>query len=108
MLWRKDSAVRPRFPVGSLGALTEVTARTEEGRKEERTTGEEGRISKDGRRLITPQDIRSFASREKRNSGKRERERWRMPEVRVRESRARAHVETRRSNAKYIRHIRNP
>lgn len=65
MLWRKDSAVRPRFLVGSPGALAEVTARTEEGRKKGRMAGEEGRISKDGRRLITPRDICSFASVER-------------------------------------------
>lgn len=108
--------VRPRFPVGSPGALVEVTARTEEGRKEGRTAGKEGRISKDGRRLITPRDIRSFAS-VGRKGIERERERASAvknaaPRVRVRESRARAHVETRstraRSNAEYIRYARNP
>lgn len=106
--------VRPRFPVGSPGALVEVTARTEEGRKEGRTAGKEGRISKDGRRLITPRDIRSFASVGRKGI---ERERASAvknaaPRVRVRESRARAHVETRstraRSNAEYIRYARNP
>lgn len=78
MLWRKDSAVRPRFLAGSPGALAEVTVRTEEGRKEGRA-GEEGRISKDGRRLITPRDIRSSASVERKGLAGREREkeRWR-------------------------------
>lgn len=75
MLRRKDSAVRPRFPVGSPGALAEVTARTEEGRKEGRMAGEEGRISKDGRRFITPRDIRSFASAERKGVAGRERKR---------------------------------
>jgi len=81
-----------------------VKARTEEGRKEGRAMGEEGRISKDGRRLITPRDIRSFTREAEGNSGKRKR--WRTPWG------ACAHVETRRtrarSNAKYIRHVRNP
>lgn len=111
MLWRKDSAVRPRFLVGSPGALGEVMARTEEGRKEGRRTGEEGRISKDGRRLITPRDIRSFASVRRKGITERKRERWRTLRVRVRELRARAHIETRRTparNAKYIRRARNP
>lgn len=104
--------VRPRFPVGSPGALVEVTARTEEGRKEGRTAGKEGRISKDGRRLITPRDIRSFASVGRKGIERARAVKNAAPRVRVRESRARAHVETRstraRSNAEYIRYARNP
>jgi len=43
-------------------------------RKEGRMEGKEGRISKDGRRLITPRDIRSFASVGRKRIAERERE----------------------------------
>jgi len=45
---------KPRGPLAEDGK----NGRRKEGRME----GKEGRISKDGRRLITPRDIRSFAS----------------------------------------------